>query len=392
MQLDIGMVFSSLIGLFLLMGVGWVSVKAKIVPPSASAPMSSLLLKVTLPCTIFSSLATREFDSAFLVDGVIIIVIGLVLFPLYAALSWGISKVLKVPAGRRGIWSFGATFCNNGFMGFPVALALFGEEGLALAVMFGVPFNLLVYTLGVRMVCADCGTDAQPVNLVRTLLSNINIALILSLIFYVGQIPLPEALMTPVTHLSNVTTPLSMFVTGMTLASGKGTELFRDKDAYTATGMRLIVVPLLTWAVMSLLPLSNPLIASIVLITMAMPAPSVTTILAETYNGNRGLAAKIVFLTSLFCMITLPLVAMFLLFPCYRPPGTAALFSPWRASVKAEALRVSLISKQKSLLPQGALAPDLSTLPAKSFRKFLHRQPDFADTTLCLQNATAGGI
>ena len=198
-------------------------------------------------------------------------------------------------------------------MGFPVALALFGEEGLALAVMFGVPFNLLVYTLGVRMVCADCGTDAQPVNLVRTLLSNINIALILSLIFYVGQIPLPEALMTPVTHLSNVTTPLSMFVTGMALASGKGAELFRDKDAYTATGMRLIVVPLLTWAVMSLLPLSNPLIASIVLITMAMPAPSVTTILAETYNGNRGLAAKIVFLTSLFCMITLPLVAMFLL-------------------------------------------------------------------------------
>ena len=313
MQLDIGMVFSSLIGLFLLMGVGWVSVKTKIVPPSASAPMSSLLLKVTLPCTIFSSLAPREFDSAFLVDGVIIIVIGLVLFPLYAALSWGISKVLKVPAGRRGIWSFGATFCNNGFMGFPVALALFGEEGLALAVMFGVPFNLLVYTLGVRMVCADCGTDAQPVNLVRTLLSNINIALILSLIFYVGQIPLPEALMTPVTHLSNVTTPLSMFVTGMALASGKGAELFRDKDAYTATGMRLIVVPLLTWAVMSLLPLSNPLIASIVLITVAMPAPSVTTILAETYNGNRGLAAKIVFLTSLFCMITLPLVAMFLL-------------------------------------------------------------------------------
>ena len=91
-------------------------------------------------------------------DGVIIIVIGLVLFPLYAALSWGISKVLKVPAGRRGIWSFGATFCNNGFMGFPVALALFGEEGLALAVMFGVPFNLLVYT----WVCGWCALTAAP--------------------------------------------------------------------------------------------------------------------------------------------------------------------------------------------------------------------------------------
>ena len=43
-------------------------------------------------------------------------------------------------------------------MGFPVALALFGEEGLALAVMFGVPFNLLVYTLGVRW----CALTAAP--------------------------------------------------------------------------------------------------------------------------------------------------------------------------------------------------------------------------------------
>ena len=110
MQLDIGMVFSSLIGLFLLMGVGWVSVKTKIVPPSASAPMSSLLLKVTLPCTIFSSLATREFDSAFLVDGVIIIVIGLVLFPLYAALSWGIST-----EERGKVLNFGLVESKEGY-------------------------------------------------------------------------------------------------------------------------------------------------------------------------------------------------------------------------------------------------------------------------------------
>ena len=309
---DISALLSNLVGLFLLIGVGFVAVRLRILPAQASKPLSALLMSITLPATIFSSMI-RPFDPALLNLFIQAFLLSAVFFFLYMGLSLPISRLLRVPDGRRGMWCCCVSFCNNGFMGVPVALALFGEEGLALAVMFGVPFNLLVYTLGVRMVCADCGTDAQPVNLVRTLLSNINIALILSLIFYVGQIPLPEALMTPVTHLSNVTTPLSMFVTGMTLASGKGTERFRDKDAYTATGMRLIVVPLLTWAVMSLLPLSNPLIASIVLITMAMPAPSVTTILAETYNGNRGLAAKIVFLTSLFCMITLPLVAMFLL-------------------------------------------------------------------------------
>ena len=310
--MSVSVLLTNLVGLFLMIGVGFVAVRLRILPAQASKPLSALLMSITLPATIFSSMI-RPFDPALLNLFIQAFLLSAVFFFLYMGLSLPISRLLRVPDGRRGMWCCCVSFCNNGFMGFPVALALFGEEGLALAVMFGVPFNLLVYTLGVRMVCADCGTDAQPVNLVRTLLSNINIALILSLIFYVGQIPLPEALMTPVTHLSNVTTPLSMFVTGMALASGKGAELFRDKDAYTATGMRLMVVPLLTWAVMCLLPLSNPLIASIVLITVAMPAPSVTTILAETYNGNRGLAAKIVFLTSLFCMITLPLVAMFLL-------------------------------------------------------------------------------
>lgn len=312
MDLDISVVFSNLIGLFLLMGVGWLAVKVKVVPSSASAPMSSLLLKITLPCTIFASLATKPFDAGFVTDSLIIVGIGLVLFPLCALISWGMSRALRVGDGRRGIWAFGSTFSNNGFMGFPVALALFGEEGLALAVMFGLPFNLLVYTLGVRLVCLDCQGEAQRVNWVRTIFSNINIALFLSLVFYVGQIPLPAAVMTPITHFSNVTTPLSMFVTGMALAAGKGRELFRDKDAYTATAMRLALFPLLTWALLKPLPLSTPLIGGVALIIMSMPSPSVTTILAETYNGNRSLAAKIVFLSSLLCIITIPLVTLLL--------------------------------------------------------------------------------
>lgn len=314
MQLDIGMVFSSLIGLFLLMGVGWVSVKTKIVPPAASAPMSSLLLKVTLPCTIFSSLATREFDSAFLVDGVIIIVIGLVLFPLYAALSWGISKVLKVPAGRRGIWSFGATFCNNGFMGFPVALALFGEEGLALTAILGIPFNLLIYTAGAKMVCMDLprGAEGGGLSWRGAVFSAINLAIVLGVVFYCGQIAVPEVIMTPIQHLSNLTTPLSMLVTGMNLAQGKLGEQVRDREALTSSLVRLLAFPLLAWALLLCLPVNSALVSGVILVGMAMPAPAVATILGEQYGGCTQLAARTVFLSSLLCIVTIPLVSLLL--------------------------------------------------------------------------------
>ena len=312
MNLGFGVVFINLIGLFILIGVGFVATKLKVVPASASAPFSAFLLKITLPCTIFVSLATRKYDAGFARDSIIIILIGAVLFPIFAATSIWLTKVLHIADGRRGIWAFGATFCNNGFMGFPVALALFGPDGLALAVMLGIPFNLLVYTLGIRMVSADAGSGTQKLNWVRTIFSNINIATILSLVFYFGRIPVPEAIAAPLTHLSNITTPLSMFITGMALAAGSGLALFKDKDAYTATFMRLIIYPLVTIILLKLIPFSNPLVPGVAVVIMAMPSPSVTTVLAETYHSDMDLAAKLVLLTSLFSIITLPLIATLL--------------------------------------------------------------------------------
>lgn len=312
MNLDFGVVFSNLLGLFILIGVGFASVKLKAIPSAASRPLSALLLQITLPCTIFVSLATKDFDPAFARDSGIVIALGTIVFLALAAASVLLAKVFGVANGRRGIWAFAATFCNNGFMGFPVALALFGPDGLALAVMLNIPFSLIVYTLGIRMVCQDAGGKTSEINWVRIIFSNINIAVLLSLIFYFGQFRLPDSLIAPLTHFSNCTTPLSMFITGMALAGGKGLEFFKDKDAYTSSFLRLIAYPLVTVGFFKLIPFANPLIPGVMCIIFAMPAASVTTVLAESYHSDKDLAAKLVFVSSLFSMITLPLIAMLL--------------------------------------------------------------------------------
>lgn len=305
-------IISNLIGLFLLMGVGFVAVRLKVVPQESSAALSALLLKITLPATLFSSLL-RPFQREFLVDSAVIAVAGLGVFGCAIAVGAILAKCAQVPEGSRGIWAFGTAFCNNGFMGYPIILAILGEEGLALAVILGIPFNLLVYSLGVKLICMDCpaGSGAK-MGWRGIVFSNINIAVMAGLVFYLCQIPLPEVLATPIGYLSDVTTPLSMFVTGMSLAAGRGRELFQDRDAFTAAIVRLLVMPILTFAVLRMLPFSNSLIPDMILITMAMPAASVTTILAENYGGNTRLAAKIVFLSSLLCIITIPAMLMLL--------------------------------------------------------------------------------
>lgn len=311
MQLDITVVFSSLIGLFLLLGAGFFAVRGHILPGSGTSILSPLLMKITLPCTIFISML-RPYDPGFLAKGAIVIAMGFLLFGGSCAITWALAKVFRAPSGSRGMWAFTAAFCNNGFMGFPVALALFGEEGLALAALFGIPFNLLIYSLGARMVAADGDGSQPPIRLAQVLLTPINGAVVLGLLAYILQLAIPGALLTPIQHFANVTTPLSMFVTGMTLAGAGVSGLFRDRTVLTATFARLLLMPGLSFLVLRLIPFSDPLLPSLMIIIMAMPAPAVATILAQSYGGNRELAAKVVFLSSLLCIATIPLFAILL--------------------------------------------------------------------------------
>ena len=76
--------------------------------------------------------------------------------------------------------------------------------------------------------------------------------------------------------------------------------------------MRLILLPVITWAILRLLPISNPLVVGVMLIIMSMPAASIGAILAESYHADKEFAARTVFVSSLLCLITLPLISLLL--------------------------------------------------------------------------------
>ena len=311
--MDIAVLFSNLVGLFLLIGVGFFAVRMNVLPIEAAKPMSALLMKITVPATVVSSML-RPFDPAFLRLGLSILAVGTVLFALFAALSLGLAPLCRVPQGRRGMWCCCATFCNNSFMGFPVALAVLGEEGLALTVILAIPFNLMAYSIGARMVCMDAdGAGAAPAaSWKRALFSMINLATLVGTVLYITQLPVPEAVQTPLRHLSNVTTPLSMIITGMNLSQGSLADVVRDRDAFTASAMRLLLFPLIAWGVMRCIPGLDGLVMGAALLNMSMPAPAAATLMGEEYGGNVQIGSRIIFLSSLLCVATIPLISLLL--------------------------------------------------------------------------------
>ena len=116
-----------------------------------------------------------------------------------SGIARGLSRLLRVPQDRRGMWCCCATFCNNGFMGFPVALALFGEEGRTLTVILSIPFNLLIYSMGAKLVCMDLPQNgsARPISWSREVFSVTNLAMAVGLFLYFTQLQLPQAILGP---------------------------------------------------------------------------------------------------------------------------------------------------------------------------------------------------
>lgn len=315
-QLNFFDVFRNLVGLFLLIAVGYGAVKAGVLSVKASETLTQLLMQVTLPCTIFVSLL-RDYDSGFARKILFLILLGFILFPLNAVLAKPFARLFCVERNRRGVWEFASTYCNNGFMGFPITLALFGSEGLAQAALFGIPFNVLIYTVGAGCICNDVKTkEGCGFQWKKVLLTGVNLSTVLGLIFYFGRLQMPDMLLTPIQHLSNITTPVSMIITGINLTRSSILETFRCRDAFTASITRLVILPLVSYGILlvwgKLIGFGDSIMFGVIFVIMCMPTAAACTSLTEMYGADKEFAARCVFLSSLFCIITIPAMSLLL--------------------------------------------------------------------------------
>ena len=304
-----GVVFIQVLILFVIVGMGFAVGRLKILSENAKTDISRLITTVTLPATIIQSLL-REYDERLVKDGLYCLLIGLAMLLLFLAITALLRKPLGVKEGRRGIWSFASSICNAGFMGIPVSQAVFGPDGAFFAAMFVVAMNIISYSLGVAILMKD-GKGERDNFLKKVLLNSANLATAAGLIIFICQIRIPEAAVTIINYLAGITTPLAMFLIGLYVSENKLKEIFNDKDVLTSSALKLLVFPMIAFAVVKLFPFGAGLTArNSTLLEMAMPAPAITMILASRYECDTGFAGKVVCLSTLFSLVTIPLIML----------------------------------------------------------------------------------
>ena len=112
--------------------------------------ISKVLLNVTVPSMILGTVCTGDtLPEASVVLGVL--GVAVVFYLLEFAFALAVPPLLGGTPGQKGVWRYTLAFPNVGFIGYPVAVALFGPGALFYAVILVLPFNLLSFTLGPLM-------------------------------------------------------------------------------------------------------------------------------------------------------------------------------------------------------------------------------------------------
>ena len=141
----------------------------------------------------------------------------------------------------------------------------------------------------------------------RTFVSPCMVASVAAVVLALTGLKFPAVLTSTIGTIGNITTPGALLVIGISIAKQPLREMLGSAKIYLMSALRLIVLPVLIWFVLHFF-LYDQTILGVIVVTFAMPTATMVSMLADEYGSDQRATVQGVFLTTLFSMVTIPLL------------------------------------------------------------------------------------
>ena len=279
-------VFGEMLVILFAIAAGYAANRLGYLGGETDQKVSKLLLNITMPAMIVAAVITGE-ELPELGTILSILEVGVVFYLLEAVFALVVPRFLPGTQGQKGVWRYALAFPNVGFIGYPVAVALFGDGALFYAAILALPFNLLSYSLGPLLLAGAARFRWKQ------LFTPCIVASVLGLVLALTRLR-PPALV------------------GSLLAGMSAGQVLRSPKLWLLTAIRLLLLPVALCLVLRALGIDS-LVLGIAVTQMAMPVAVNGTLLSMEYGGDTECMAQITFLTTAASIVTIPIVAVLLL-------------------------------------------------------------------------------
>lgn len=284
------------ITMVIYMVIGYFLYSKKLITKNGSGELGKLVLYIVMPAVIIK---------AYMMDFSLQALRRLGLSMAAAAVCLLLSMLVSRLAFRKHpIEHFGCAFSNAGFIGIPLIQAALGREAVFYVSSFVAFLNILQWTYGVYVMTGD----RKRISVKKIVTNPVVIGFMIGIAVFFLPVQPPLVLTSAVNAISAMNAPMAMIILGIYLAQLPLKEMLKGKHVYLCTLLRLVVIPLLSMAVLSLIPAEYNVIKMAVLIAAAAPVGSNVAIFAQINEKDYTEAVKSICISTVLCIFTMPMI------------------------------------------------------------------------------------
>lgn len=291
--------FNEMVVILFAVGIGYLAHRLGYLGGEINQKLSKLILNITTPALILSSMANEE-NLPSVGEVLSILFVAVVFYVMEFAFALIVPKLVGGTLKEIGVWRFLLCFPNVGFIGYPLVEAIFGHTGLFYAVILVMPFNLLNYSLGPLMLSGKIRFHWKQ------LLSPCILMALLTLILTLAGIHVPPMIGAMAEIVGDVNIPLSLLVLGSMLAGMSARKVLTSVRMWILSAVRLLAMPAALGVVLHLMG-TDPLVLGVAVAQMAMPVAVNGTMLCLEFDGDVEAMAQVTFMTTVLSIVTIPL-------------------------------------------------------------------------------------
>jgi hypothetical protein len=307
MNIEMSIFYARLGAIAIIMALGFLLGKLKLISNTTNRELTNLLLTVFMPASLFMAFPS-SYDEASaglffsgLLAGALVMFLIIILAKIIFNKKW-------MKSGLREEAQFALIFNNATFLGYPIVASTFGPGGILAYCGFIISFNIALFSYGIWLF-----EKKLTIKLLFRIITNPNIiAVLLGMILFLLNIQLPSFFTDAIGYVGGATTPLSIICIGYMLSEAKLIKVFKKWKLLITAIIQLILGPVVTWGILTLLHFPTEVIQVCTLI-QALPTATSLGLFAVKYGGNASESSELVTISTILSVITMPIMVLFLL-------------------------------------------------------------------------------
>ena len=299
------LLMEQIIQLFLMIFMGFVIVKARLLKSEDSRVLSVIVLYLIVPCVIINAFQVDYTKDT--VQGLLIALAASVLTQIVLLIVISVfGKLIHL----NEVEVASIYYSNSGNLIVPIVTFILGKEWVLYGCVFMSVQLVFLWTHCKKIISREASYDWKKIIL------NINmISIFIGVVLFFTKIRLPEIIGNTLASVGTMIGPASMIVTGMLFAGMNLKQIFANKRVYFITFLRLIAVPLIALVLIKLSNLASfsadgNKIMLIVFLAIITPSASTVTQMCQVYGNDSKYASAINVMTTLLSIITMPVMVM----------------------------------------------------------------------------------